>query len=45
MIHSINLDCPQYHYGNIHLYNCDCMKLMKQMPDKEIDLEKYLVQK
>ena len=35
---NINLDCPQYHYGNIHLYNCDCMELMKQIPDKEIDL-------
>ena len=32
------INCPQYHYKNIHLYNCDCMDYMKDVPDKYFDL-------
>jgi site-specific DNA-methyltransferase (adenine-specific) len=28
----------QYHYGNISLYNGDCMDLLRQTPDKYFDL-------
>jgi len=38
MIELINIDCPQYHTDNIHLYNCDCMDIMRQLPDKWADL-------
>ena len=34
----INIDCPQFHFENIHLYCCDCMDLMVQLPDKVADL-------
>ena len=34
----INIDCPQFHFENIHLYCCDCMDLMAQLPDKSADL-------
>ena len=34
----INIDCPQFHFENIHLYCCDCMELMVKLPGGSAEL-------